>query len=198
MRGGRKTRVDWVHNEVYNVRIQQRATEEVRRLPRKRKNVYIAEADAELWEEAERLAERREAGARSVSSLLTELLGRYVEEEKRKERIMQEDMETIEVLIGTSIYTGRRVQFVGRWLVEPDQDGTRPDDPAGQDGFYYGVALTRRGNIAVYIDSTKPSESAQLETYPSLDAAAVEGLPEDIYERAEAAMGPDHVQHLDI
>jgi hypothetical protein len=70
---------------------------------------------------------------------------------------------------------------------------------SGEAGFYYGVAVTRRGKIAVYIDSTKPSVDARLETYPSLDAAAAEGtLPEDIYERADAEMDPGYVQELDI
>ena len=189
---------------MHNVRIQQRATEEVRRLPRKRKNVYIAETDAELWEEAERLAERREAGARSVSSLLTELLGRYVEEEKRKERIMQEDMETIEVLIGTSIYTGRRVQFEGRWLVKPSPNNPRSFEGAikvGADrkGVYYGVALTRRGNIAVYTGSTQLNHDDKLDHYGSFEEAEQAGVPSEILSKAaEAADSEAYVQKLDI
>ena len=152
------------------------------------KTIYIKEADKELWEEAE-----IRAGG-SLSGLLVDALRRYIEEEERKEH----GMGTIELdlIRGESV---RRVRFEGRWLVRPDQDETRSADPSGEAGFYYGVALTRRGNVAVYIDSVKPSVDAQLETYASLDAAAAEGtLPEDIYEMADAEMGSDYVQDLDI
>lgn len=151
------------------------------------KTIYVREADVGLWEEAEKLA------GGNVSGLIADALARYVEEEKRK----GQGMGKIELDLGTRNFP-RRVQFEGRWLVEPDQDATRPDDPAGNAGFYYGVAVTRRGNIAVYIDNTEPSNTARLNTYPSLDAAAAEGLPEEIYEMAEAKIGPDHVEELDI
>lgn len=50
----------------------------------------------------------------------------------------------------------RTERFTGRWLVEPDSDETRAsasdyDDGTNWDaGFYFGIALTRRGQLAVY------------------------------------------------
>jgi hypothetical protein len=151
------------------------------------KTIYVREADTELWEEAEQLA------GGNVSGLIADALRRYVDEEKRREQGMGKiDLDLSRGKIA------RKVWFEGRWLVEPDEDKTRPADPAGEAGFYYGVALTKRGNIAVYINSIKPGGDPRLDTYPSLDAAAVEGLPEDIYEKAEAVMDRDFVEELDI
>jgi hypothetical protein len=160
-----------------------------------RKNLYIPEADAWVWNEAEKLAGRtgRSVFGRSISAVVTDLLRSYVEEERRKEQGMQ----SIKLDLGRR-GSPRWVRFEGRWLVEPDEDKTRPKDPSGEAGFYYGVALTRLGNIAVYIDNVNHSDDARLETHTSLDAAAVEGLPEDIYEWADDVMDDDYVEELDI
>lgn len=155
-----------------------------------KKTIYVRESDMPLWEEAEKLGG-------NVSGLIADALRRYVEEEKRRK---ETGMKMIEVDV-SGHPASQRVRFEGRWLVEPDQDRTRPDDPAGEDGFYYGVALTKRGKIAVYIDNANwPSKDARLDTYPSLDGAVVEGgLPEEIYERAEAAMMDlDYIAEWDI
>ena len=160
-----------------------------------RKNLYIPKADAGVWEEAEELLARRRGrsvSGRRISAVVTELLRDYVEKEKRKEQ----GMGPIELNLGT-VHAPRKVRFEGRWLVEPNPDATTPDDPAGAAGSYFGVAVTRGGNVAVYIDSTKPSVDARLDTYLSLDAA-MEGLPRKIYEMARAEIGYDYVEELDI
>jgi hypothetical protein len=152
------------------------------------RTIYIREADAELWQEAERLA------GGNISRLIADALRLYVDDKDRKEQ----GMKSIKLDLG-GIGSPRWVQFEGRWLVKPDEEDARPADPSGEAGFFYGVALTRRGNIAVYIDHVDHHGDARLETFPSLDAAAVEGVvPEEIYEMAEAAIGPDHVEELDI
>src|SRR3954469_3215983 len=40
--------------------------------------------------------------------------------------------------------------FVGRWLVAPDADTTRSNEHGQDHDAYWGVAVTRRGRIAVY------------------------------------------------
>ena len=160
-----------------------------------KKTIYVREADAELWEEAEKLA------GGSLSGLIADALQRYVEEERRREQ----GMKTIEVLTGPSIYTGRRVQFEGRWLVYPDPDNPRafegPITEGHHDkkGVYYGVALTRRGNIAVYVSSTQLNHDDRLDHYRSFKEAEQAGVPSDILARAAEAADPEsYVQKLDI
>jgi hypothetical protein len=173
--------------------VVRRTTEEVPTVPNK--TLYVKEADMQLWKEAEKLSGGR------VSALVADALRRYVEEEKRK----QEDMNEIEVLIGPSIYTGRRVRFEGRWLVKPSPinprafpgDITEPN--GGRKGVYYGVALTRRGNIAVYVSSTQLNHDDRLDHYESFEEAEEAGVPSDILARAAEALDPEaYVQKLDI
>jgi hypothetical protein len=143
------------------------------------KTIYIKEADTELWEKAERLA------GDSVSALLTEALRRYVEE-------AEQNMETIEVAVGGlpgipgKTYTA---QFVGRWLLHPDY--------YDEAGGYYGVALTQRGNIVVYlqVDVRFPPS---LKVYDSFEGAEAWGVPESILSMAAAEIEADYVQKLDI
>ena len=159
------------------------------------KTIYIREADAELWEEAE-----KRAGG-SLSGLLADALRRYIEDEKRKE----EGMEEIEVLIGPSVYTGRRIRFEGRWLVDPNPDnpeafeGDIAEGARNTRGVYYGVALTRRGNIAVYESSTRQNHDDRLDHYGSFEEAEEAGVPSDILARAAEELDSGaYVQKLDI
>ena len=69
------------------------------------------------------------------------------------------------------------VGFRGRWLVEPDPVKTR----AGLDkGTYWGVALTKRGRIAVYRAHVDQERPASLAGYDTLDNAIADDLPEGI------------------
>ncbi len=152
--------------------------------------IYVPEADTELWREVEELASRSGPGAigRSVSALVANALRQYVDEQARADRRMG----AIELEIG-SPGSPRRIRFVGRWLVEPDQD-----EKMVADGSRVGVAYTQRGNIAVYRRDEASNAEVRLDTYPSLDAASADGLPEDVYQAAKAEMGPDVVEDLDI
>ena len=158
------------------------------------KTIYIREADEELWEEAEKMA------GGSVSGLIADALRRYVEEEKLKE---ETGMENIEVELAGHGGLGWEetlydAQFVGRWLLDPDPDETRTGEPGYDAGAYYGVALTQRGNIAVYVCHVNDGFAPQLETYDSLDEAEKRGVPGDIVARAGATMGGGYVRKLDI
>jgi hypothetical protein len=77
--------------------------------------------------------------------------------------------------------------FTGRWLVEPDSDETRTNEDGYDAGVYWGVALTRRGRIAVYAAHCN-SGGGQLEDYDDLDEAEGAGHPKDIITIARAEL----------
>ncbi len=153
------------------------------------KTIYVREADTELWDKAEKLA------GGSVSSLITEALRRYVEEEERRD---QSGMETIEIDLWGQHERPYRAKFIGRWLVHPDPDETRTALPGHDPGAYYGVALTRRGNLAVYSQHCNQSFAPVLETFNSFEEAEKAGWPGDVLAMAGAELGYDYVQKLDI
>lgn len=154
------------------------------------KTIYIREADTEVWERAEKLA------GGSVSALITEALRRYISAEEQKE---QTDMENIEVdLQRTKWDTPYTVQFVGRWLLHPDPSDTRTSEDGYDAGAYFGVALTQRGKIAVYVQHVNDGFAPRLTPYSSFEEAERSGVPGDILATAAADMGADYVQKWDI
>ncbi len=114
-----------------------------------------------------------------------------------RERIRQvsRDMEEITVAVGEPALT---VGFTGRWLVEPDPAKTRTGEPGYDAGAYWGVALTRRGRIAVFTAPCNDGWAAGLHDYDSLDAAANDGVPREIIGLAAAALGRTRVLWRDI
>ncbi len=153
------------------------------------KTIYVRERDVGLWERAEELA------GGNVSALLAEALRRFVEEEELKEKT---GMETIEVSLWGAEDKPRPVQFVGRWLLHPDPDETRTGEPGYDAGTYYGVALTRRGNIAVYTQHVNERFAPTITPYASFEEAAAQGVPADILSMAAAEINDGYVQRLDI
>lgn len=152
------------------------------------KTVYVRQGDEEVWEKAEKLA------GGSVSSLISEALRRYVEEAEQKEQ----GMEAIEVEFWGPEEVPYRAEFVGRWLLWPDEAETRTGEPGYDAGAFYGVALTQRGNIAVYTRHVNEGFAPRLDTYRSFKEAESAGVPGDILATAAAEMGADYVQRLDI
>lgn len=105
-----------------------------------------------------------------------------------------EDLEKITVEVGDPPLT---VGFVGRWLVEPDSDTTRTGEDGHDAGAYWGVALTRRRRIAVYVAHCNGGWPATLDDYDDLDEAE-RHLPADIVARAAAELGEDRIVWRDI
>jgi hypothetical protein len=60
------------------------------------------------------------------------------------------------------------------------------------------VALTQRGNIAVYVRHVNDGFAPILKTYSTVEEAGAEGTPEDILATAAAKISDDYVQKLDI
>ena len=149
------------------------------------KTLYIRDEDQPVWERAEELARTRGV---SPSQHVSQAL-------KRTEPpvIDEKDLEEIQVTIGER---NRLEAFAGRWLVEPDRDKTRTGEEGYDAGAYWGVALTRRGSIAVYTAHCNEGWPAELEVFDSIDDAEL--LPEDIKGDASAALGQEHVVWRDI
>lgn len=148
------------------------------------KTLYIRDEDMPVWERAEGTARR--SGV-SLSQLVTHAL-----KGAEPPQIDEDDLEEIQVTTGEA---HRTEAFAGRWLVEPDPDGTRTSEEGYDHGAYWGVALTKRGSIAVYTAHCNDGWPATLEVFATLDAAE---LPEDIKADAAAALGREHVIYRDI
>lgn len=151
------------------------------------KTIYVRETDMELWEKAE------EHAGKSLSSLLTEALRHYLEEIESRE----DGMEAIVVWLGEG-ELAREAEFVGRWLLEPDEDETRTGEADHDAGAYYGVALTQRGKIAVYCAHCNDGWAPRLNVYDSFDDAGRNYIPKDILASAASAAGMDYRQKMDI
>lgn len=117
--------------------------------------------------------------------------------ERAREHLSQvrRDMEEITVEVGDPNLT---VGFTGRWLVEPDADETRTDETGFDAGAYWGVALTKRGRVAVFTAHCNDGWPASLQDYDSLDQAANDRMPADIIARAAAELGEQRVLWRDI
>ena len=105
------------------------------------------------------------------------------------------EMEKITVEVGDPSLA---VGFTGRWLVEPDSDETQTGEFGYDDGSYWGIALTGRGRIAVYMAHCNGRWSPTLRDFDGLDAAADAGTPADIIARAAAELNETRVLWRDI
>jgi hypothetical protein len=133
------------------------------------------------------LAEQIRARDLSVSAICERALKREISH-----------LQTIEQAVGIIVQVGEPtidIGFSGRWLVEPDMNRTR----AGPDqGAYWGVALTKRGRIAVYRAEVNEGWPASLTDYDTLDNALADDVPEEIVTAAKDALGEAHVVWRDI
>lgn len=105
------------------------------------------------------------------------------------------EMAEITVEVGEPSLT---IGFTGRWLLEPDDDDTRTGEDGHDAGAYWGIALTKRGRIAVYTAHCNYRWPASLNDYDSLDRAADGGVPADIIARAAGELGETRVLWRDI
>ena len=119
-------------------------------------------------------------------------------------RIMQtiteagKDMERIEVDVEDAHGAERTLAFTGRWLVAPDSDETRTGEDGFDSGYYWGVALTARGRIAVYAAHCN-NGGGHLDNYDDLDDALAAGHPADIIALALGELSGDvPVLEMDI
>jgi hypothetical protein len=100
-------------------------------------------------------------------------------------------MQRLKVIAGDPL---TEVSFTGRWLIDPYAE--RDKTPALY--VYYGVAITARGQFAVYTASDDLQYGNELKAYGTLPEAARDGVPADIINRATAVLGLQHGIQLDI
>ena len=155
------------------------------------KTIYFREEDRKVWEKAEEFA------SGSLSALISQSLRRYVEEEEMLRA--GSGMEPIQVALWVA-HTEEPyfVEFVGRWILLPDEEETRTAEPGYDAGAYYGVALTQRGNIAVYTRHVNNGFAPTLDVYGSFEEAEREGAPADILAMAASGIGANYTHKLDI
>jgi hypothetical protein len=149
------------------------------------KTLYIRDEDMPIWEGAESAARLRGI---SLSQLVTQALARTAPPPPGPDLFG-------EIRVETGIHYQRIEAFHGYWLVEPDRDRTRTAEDGYDAGAYWGVALTRRGQIAVYTAHCNQGFPGTLAVFPNLAEA---GLPDDIRADAAAALGEEYVMRLDI
>lgn len=140
------------------------------------------------------LAEQVRTRDLPISAICQDALREAVEMHDKKERTMT-DMQQISVETGADY--DMTETFTGLWLVEPDSDETRTGEENWDAGTYWGVARTKKGQIAVYTAHCNGRSPGHLDAYPSLEQA--EGnVPEDILAMAAAALGQKRVIYRDI
>ena len=152
------------------------------------KTLYVRDEDEDVWQRAEAAAH---TAHQSVSQYITGLIRRHVP-------AAPTDGEFQRIIVdvgGGDADPILPVGFMGRWLVEPEPDETRGGPDAGA---YWGVALTKRGNIAVYVAHVNDGWPARLDDYSNLDAAAEHGVPEEILAKAAKELGQERVIWRDI
>ena len=200
----------YAHNAhyVYNALMEgSKATKQTGRIAGKtRKNIYVRAEDAQIWERAEELA------GESLSQLVADQLRKYVAERERQatgfERIVVEAVVKGAAPPGPWDREVRKVSFYGRWLVGEPVKRLHPTagvyEKAVSDGdmHLYGVALTRRGKIAVLeldkAEGTQYGDPPFLKLYDSLQAADQDGVPHFILNQAAATLNTELVDELDI
>lgn len=107
---------------------------------------------------------------------------------------MQKEMERIEVEMwrgdADEAFAERyELAFTGRWLLEPDPEETRTTERGHHDaGAYWGVALTAKGKIAVYVAHCNDGFAPGFHVYDDLGQFKNQNYPQDIIDQATAAL----------
>jgi hypothetical protein len=157
------------------------------------KNLYVRDDDAEIWEQAVTLAK---ASRVSVSQIVSAALREHLAGRLRAEEADDQAPPLGDIIVDVGD-PWQTVGFRGRWLVQPDIQHTRSMDDKSDRDAYWGVALTARGRIAVYVAHAEHQWPARLDDYDSLNAAGVK-LPNDIRSLAARALGEEQIVWRDI
>ncbi len=137
------------------------------------------------------LAERVKASGITMSPVCQ----RALQEEVAKMQVVQAlkaQEERIVVQVAGPDETPVEKAFFGTWLVHADPD------VSNDRGYYFGVALTRRSQIAVYVQHINEMQPPELLVYSSLDEAEDDGVPQDVLAAAGRELGESRPIELDI
>jgi len=144
-----------------------------------RQNLYVAAKDQEVWERAEKLA-----APESLSSLVTRLLRRHVNQlQLAKDRIVVD----IEEFNDDTV----RKAFTGRHLVSAFQ--------SEQGTSFWFAAQGAKGGIAVWLETTEGDPAKLFRTYRDFDAFAADmPMPRDLVSAVSAAMGEEYAEEIEL
>jgi hypothetical protein len=162
------------------------------------KTLYVRTEDIPVWDHAEQAAA---AAGQSVSQLVTASLRNYLPTVGPR----ADAMEDIRVKVGDRVPPlqdhpsspadySRTEAFAGRWLVAPGEEA-RSRLTLQTTGNCYAVALTRRGQIAVWRYHPSALRAAALDVFATVQDA---DLPADIRDKALAALGRENIIWRDI
>jgi hypothetical protein len=150
------------------------------------KTLYIRDDDVPTWESAEAVAKR---ASQPLSQLIVRLLRDHVEQLPAVD-----DEITVEMRDKHGEHHWEE-GFRGRWLIEPE-DTNRYGPEAGA---CYGIALTAKGKIAVYIYHVNDRWAPELRVYDGLDEAQADlQLAPEAIVIAASEMGQRRVIRRDI
>ncbi|MDQ2814312.1 MAG: hypothetical protein M3Z75_21205 [Actinomycetota bacterium] len=160
------------------------------------KTLYVRDHEMPVWDRAEQAAA---AAGQSVSQLVAAALRDYLPAARA------DGMDNIRVKVGDRVpplhdqpaspadYSHTEA-FTGRWLIPPGEQA-RSRHTRQTTGYCHAVALTQRGQIAVWRYHPEALREATLEVYASLPDA---DLPADIRDKAAAALGGETITWHDI
>jgi post-segregation antitoxin (ccd killing protein) len=140
------------------------------------------------------LAAQARAYGISISAVSQAALRQAVAAARDKEELMDG---MTEIRVQTGPEPALTEIFTGRWLVDPESERSRVSEKGYDRHSVWGVAVTKRGNIAVYAGHRSRSVPACLTVHESLEDAAKE-LPASITRLAAAALGHQRVLRRDI
>jgi hypothetical protein len=147
--------------------------------PTNRKNIYVRDADLEVWDRAEQLA------SEPISALLTRLLRNYVQ---------QRQMPTERIIVPINGHDGTiaRKAFKGRMLVS----NYSADDPAVRGTRFYAAQGAAGGLALWYLHGD--GYSGGLQTYGDLGGATRKEWPLDFLSAVSLALSEGYAEEIDL
>ena len=142
------------------------------------------------------LADRVRASGISVSPVCQRALQKEIDSMEAAKSLKSRE-ERIAVEVRGPAEAPVEKAFYGTWLVTPDPDETRTSESGWDAGSYWGVALTRKGQIAVYVAHVNERWPSELSIYSDIDEAGKKH-PRDIIAMAAAELGQSRTIELDI
>lgn len=166
------------------------------------KSVYVKDEDLPIWDSAQK------AHGKSMSSLITQLLKKHMEE---RMPTAAESAEMTKITVTTREENSApliKQVFTGRWLITPQRAVVPVSDDPGvsyANGLRYALAVTKKGAVAVYEFGDDPEGCADLLVYD--DFEDIEGAelemgrplyPTNVLAAFAEVLNADFVVELDI
>jgi hypothetical protein len=148
-------------------------------VPTNRKNIYVRDADLEVWDRAEQFA------SEPISALVSRLLRNYVQ---------QREMPTERIIVAVNDHDGTitRKAFRGRMLVS----NYSADNPAVR-GTRFNAAQGAAGGLALWYQH-EDGHSGGFQTYGDLGEAKGKEWPLDFLSAVSLALCEGYAEEIDL